>query len=1311
MKQRIILLISLLGIMPMLFSQGFSYLNVSNGLSSNQVFQVKKDSAGFIWFVTYNGINRFDGSAVKEYKLQEGNFVYENYPSYTQMVVDEQGVVSTATQDGKVFKYNKWMDRFELLLDVRKQLNSFHLLIRSFYYDREGRIWIFSSAGAHIFDKKTDEIKEFSILPVQDPTCVVQNNNGSYVVGSKDCLFIVDTRRNGDFYIQQQITVGDHIGTIQSLRCCQHKIYVATSEKGVFVYDTKRQTVRSLFPAIPYISVRSLNVVDDDRIVIGSDGAGLYIIDRETDLLLTHYDADKNMGDGLTSNEIYDVLVDENNCLWVTTFANGVNIIDPLLMQISVYRHVLNEPNSLINNQVHAVFEDSDGDLWIGTNNGVSCYEARSQRWKHYLTDRKRKIVIISFCQDSRGNIWAGSYGIGVYRINKKSGQMDHFMKDEAKPAASINTNYVYSLYAQGETVWIGGLWGGTTCYNMADNSYRIFDFEILGEVASLDENRLLFGTSIGFCIFDLRSLQCKSYSRFGEKLPTSTVRKFYVAGNNEVWLGTEGNGLVLFNPQTDEFQKFTIEDGLSSNNILSMEGDDLGLIWITTERTLLCFDMTNRKFTDISKLIGLHNTSFVPYASTKRKNNRLAFGTVDGVIEFPAQNFDDTELKTRLIFTDFKLFYNSVGINQHNSPLKKAINETAAIVLRHNQNSFSFDFASINYRSQQQITYACKLEGFDTEWHEILNTKTVAYTNISPGSYLFRLRALNANTKQILDERMMDISVKSPFWLSIWAMFVYIALLLVVLWFVFLYFKNAMEKQRSKEKIRFFTSIAHDIRTPITLIKAPLNDLSDKENLSANGKTALDIAIRNADKIFQMVSQLLDVQKADMSSLRLIISKNELKKYLQEKVVQFRVEAERKNISLIPKIHFEKLNVWFDREKMDKIVNNLLANAIKYTPQGGSIYLEASENEKKWLLTIKDTGIGIPISEQKYIFTRFFRARNAINSKEIGSGIGLLLTKELVSLHEGTISFSSRENIGTEFRLTFHKGKQYFLKKELLKGYIIEEKDEDTIETSHSSSLQTSDEHLNNPKILLVEDNDDMRAYLRAKLSESYQIFEATDGQDALEKTPEINPDLIVSDNFMPNLNGDEMCFKLKNSMGTSHIPVILLTALADKKNIIKGLDCGADDYITKPFDIVILQARIRNMLQNSEKRKQILSLPNEAPEEVQYVNPLDKKFMDKITSIIEEHLDHSEFSINDLCLAMYMSRSTLFNKLKALTGQGPNDFIRIYRLNRAKELLLTKQYNVFETSIMTGFTDTKYFSTAFKKQFGISPSKIGKN
>lgn len=603
-------------------------------------------------------------------------------------------------------------------------------------------------------------------------------------------------------------------------------------------------------------------------------------------------------------------------------------------------------------------------------------------------------------------------------------------------------------------------------------------------------------------------------------------------------------------------------------------------------------------------------------------------------------------------------------------------------------------------------------LEGFDESWFTIDEGNTISYTNISPGNYTFRLKAINRDTKELIDERSIDINIKPPFWKSGWAYLIYFILFLAVLKLVLQYIKSMMEKRYSKEKIQFFTNMAHDIRTPVTLIKAPLNDLLENENLSEKGITALDIAARNAEKLSLLVTQLMDFQKADMASLRLIVSKHELKNYILEKKVLYKVEAERKNINLTAEISFDSLHVWFDREKMDKIINNLLSNAIKYTNSEGSIRIKVSQDEKNWHLSITDTGIGIPVSEQKYLFKRFFRAHNAINSKETGSGIGLLLTKELVKLHEGTIDFSSKENVGTEFKLTFKKGKDFFQEKETLKAYMIEENEDiaaTDIAPDNEKEPEVNDERIK-AKILIVEDNDDMRLYLKNNLSEQYTIAEASDGQEALENIEIINPDLVISDNLMPRMNGIDFCMKLKNSMETSHIPVILLTALSDKEDVLKGLDCGADDYIIKPFDITILKAKIRNILQNRETLKKLFAVSEGAEATLEYTNPLDKEFIEKAVRLIEENLDEPSFSTNELSAGMSMSRSSFFNKLKALTGQGPNDFIRTIRLNKAKELLLTKQYNVFETSIMTGFSDAKYFSTAFKKQFGISPSKIGK-
>jgi len=1309
MKFRFLYLFLLLGVIPLfVHAQGFKYLNINNGLSSNQVFQVEKDGMGFMWFITNMSIDRFDGSQIKHYRLREDNVEYERYPSFTQMLLNNNGEILIALQGGKIFKYNKHLDDFELVFDIKKKIDYDDLLLLYAYVDTNNRFWFLTNHGVFLFNSVKDDFKSLFIFDNEIPTRIVEDDDGFFYMGTNKCLYKLAETTPGNFALSQRIVFGHQYGKVTCLLHQYNKIYIGTESKGLYVVRQDFREAKSLFPAIPHVVIRSVNYVPNDKIIVGTDGSGLYLLDFHADELISYFDSDRNAGNELTSNSIYDIAVDEDQRLWITTYANGVNMIDPLLANIQLYSHIHNEPNSLINNQVNVVLEDADGNLWIGTNNGVSCLQKSNHQWKHYLNDRKRKAVIISLCEDSQGHIWAGSYGSGAFRIEKEHGRVTNFQKDDEKPQHSINTNYIYALYADDESVWIGGLWGGLARYNVKNDTYKIYDIEVLGEIKPLNENTLLLGTPVGFCMLDKASGRYQQYTNFGEDQKKNVVRSFYVVNENEIWLGSVGGGLLKFNTGTGDFQAYTTKDGLPSNYIYSMENDGNGNIWITTERSIACFNRQTKQVYHVGEYLGLGNYSFVTQASAKRHNNNLVFGTTAGALELPLNKLTNVDVKTaKLILTDFRLFYNVVDVNGKNSPLRKAINETQTLSLTHKQNSFSFDFSAINYRSQKQIIYSYILEGFDQAWYTMPeNNHTVSYTNISPGDYVFKLRALNKDTKALIDERRIAIHISPPFWKSGWAFVLYITLFAIVLRFVIQYVKNTIEKQYTKEKIEFFVNMAHDIRTPVSLIKAPLNDLSEKEELTDHGKTALDIAIRNTDKLTFMITQLLDFQKADISSLHLTISKHELKAYMLEKKLLYEVEAERKRIRFTMEMDFDRLYVWFDGEKMDKIINNLLTNAIKYTPTDGSVTIKITHTENHWCLYIIDTGIGIPFSEQKHLFSRFFRAKNAINSKETGSGIGLLLTRKLVRLHGGTISFTSQENMGTTFELTFKKGAESFLKKESSdwhKTRANKHKEEELVQPPIRETI----EQKKAVKILLAEDNDDMRWYLKSNLSIPYQIVEASDGQEALDLIQEDHPDLIIADYLMPRLNGDELCAKLKRSVETCHIPIIMLTALNDKKYVLKGFEFGADDYITKPFDIAILKAKIKNILQSRENLKQALRSSNNKVNS-EYINPLDKEFIEKAIQLIEENLEDPTFSMNDFCFGMGMSRSSLYNKLKALTDQGPNDFIKTIRLNKAKELLLTKQYNVFETSIMTGFSDPKYFSTIFKKHFGVSPSKI---
>jgi DNA-binding response OmpR family regulator len=518
-----------------------------------------------------------------------------------------------------------------------------------------------------------------------------------------------------------------------------------------------------------------------------------------------------------------------------------------------------------------------------------------------------------------------------------------------------------------------------------------------------------------------------------------------------------------------------------------------------------------------------------------------------------------------------------------------------------------------------------------------------------------------------------------------------YLFIAVILLFLIIQYARHRIVAHDSKAKIRFFINIAHDIRTPVSLIKAPLSEIETQENLSENGKRLLSVALKNADKLSVLVSQLLDIQKVDAHADKLVLTKQDIYSYMQERTVLFHIAALHKGLDLRLEISPDFPEIWFDKDKMDRIMDNLLSNAIKYTDRGNVSILVAYSGTL-WSITIKDSGVGIPAREQKYLFKQFYRAGNVIKSDEPGSGLGLLLTKKLVKLLGGHITFSSVENAGTSFILTFP----------------LKQDDASLLGKTPETSSSQEEVKLPAPRkavLLLVEDHDDMREYLTESLSQTYHVVCTADGTTAMKLTKEINPDIIIADVLIPGMRGDEICRLLKSSVETSHIPFILLSALSDKEHIIMGLEAGANDYIIKPFDFNVLNARIRNILQHRERLRETVLSSEPELEDNSYVNQLDKVFLDKAMQIVERELDNSEFSINEFCRNLAMSRTSVYNKLKALTNQAPNDFIRIIRLNKAKELLLSKKYTIAEVAYMVGFSDPKYFSVSFKKQFGFSP------
>ncbi len=1274
----------------------FRHLDVKDGLSGRQVFQIEKDTTGFIWIFTSMGIDRYDGTEFRHYKLNEKIESRDHILSSSVMTCDNHGRLWVSIKNGEIYSYDPTKDEFIRKINLSDYFSE-TVSLNYIFFDSDNRLWMCLSKGLFLSDPELNNIQEIAELSDINNTKIIQYKDVFYI-GTETHLFrLSENRHQKTFSAPEKISM--ETGLVESLHFNKNHLYVGTFSNGAFILDLESGNMTPLTGLIPRVPIRSITTAKENEIWFGTDGSGLYILNAENlrlkDILMANEDETSH----LSGNTISDILADENDCIWISTSTNGINIFDPQYDDIKWIKHELKNQNSLRSDHVNIIMEDSDGDLWYGTNNGVSLYRKKQMKWSHFLNDNtsdaKTPAVILALCEDNLKQIWVGGYGCGLFRIDKSKGIVQQAEKSDTASQKGITTDYIFSLYAENGSIWIGGIEGELTCYNIKDKTYTYFPETCVGDIKSGSENRLLLATCNGLGLLDKTTTSIQIISSFNELTLKYPIRCLLQASSGEIWMATDGQGLICYNPEKNVSGLYTSGDVIKSNVINGIVEDVLGRIWFTTEKELYVIESSGSEVICMNEFFGIEWGYFNPNACLSMKNSHLAFGTAKGVIEFSP--YFDMELKDSLpiLFTDFKLLYKSVKAGSADSPIEQAINEVQSLSLKYEQNSFSISFSAINFIHPHQTEYLYKLDNFDSEWRVAPSTRHAEYMNLSSGSYTFRLKAINKYTKNTIGERTILIHIDRPFWASGWAIACYIILFAVLIYLLVQYVRNRIAKHDAKERIRFFIDVAHDIRTPISLIKAPLSEMEAKEDLTGHGKELLNVAMKNADKLFTMVSQLLDLQKTDLVEEKLNIVQQDMNSYMHEKITSFRMAAVQKNIALHLTMQEHFPEIWFDKGKMDKIVDNLLSNAIKYTEKGMvAVYVNYSGDN--WSVKMEDTGIGIPANEQKYLFKEFYRAENAVNSNESGSGIGLVLVHRLVRLMQGNITFSSKEKEGSSFIVCFP-----------LKINNIQIKNSDKKTETLPNEKYENAEPAEKEILLLAEDNNEMREYLKTSLSADFNVVDVPDGEQMLELAKELNPAIIISDVLMPKLRGDEACRILKSSIETSHIPFILLSALSEKEHVILGLEAGANDYIIKPFDFNILKARILNILNNREiLRKKVLSAET-GLDELNYTNQLDKEFLDKAIKIIEEELANPDFSINEFCKTVGMSRTSVYNKIKTLTNQSPNDFIRIIRLNKAKELLKTKKYPVSEIAYMVGFSDPKYFSTSFKKQFGISPSK----
>lgn len=1316
--RRILLLICLFVILVTpAVAQLYQYLDTQNGLSSRRVLSIRKDKKGYMWFLTHEGIDRYNGKQYTHYSLTANGKLLNFFPNLNTLQTDTAGVVWEIGKTGHLFRYNSLQDKFELVCDFasKDKSNSGLPLTASFLDSKDNNILLCTKNKQYLFDIDTHELIQLESPIKEEITYIAKSTNNQYFLASSHKIYCAKLNHGRLETIKHPELDNFHIVNYIYFHPETQMLVIGTLLDGIYLYNIHSRQLIDVHNGLQDINVNSIiaSKENENEVLIATNGAGVYKLNLGTYELTNFLNADHNHSNKMNGNIINDIYIDDDQKLWMAVYPIGITVYSEKYPGYKWIQHSYDNPNSLIDNQVNYILEDSEGDIWYATNNGVCCYRPSTKQWTNLLSTYQHDTpnqnhVFISICESRPGIILVGGYMSGMYKIDKKNMTTQYFIPQTLNDDTIKPDKYIRCIYKDWDNlIWAGGYYN-LKSYDMDTKEMHCYkmDFPITYIITNKDAHNLWIGTINGLYQFNKVNQELKAVNLDSE---LGCINTIYQSKKNITFIGTHGSGIWIYNNYTEKVTNYHVNNSaLISNNIhciLSALEDDL---IISTEKGLTRFKTKEKIFSNWTKEQGLMSTSFNQAAGVHTRDKKFIFGCGDGAIELADTVTLPHQFKSKMVFDNFRLLYQKVMPGEKGSPLKEEIDDTRHIILNYDQNIFSLDVSSINYDNPSNIVYSWKLEGFYDEWTSLTNDNRIRYTNIGPGKYKLRVRAILMDDHHLLEERSLFITVTPPWWATFWAGILYLIIFILVGVIVLRYLWLRKDRNNSKEKIRFFINTAHDIRAPLTLIKAPLGEILKNENLSEQGRININLAIQNTDNLSELASNLINFEKEELYTSTVYVFRYELNNYIKNYLEQFNLYARKRQINIIFETNFESQEVWLDRNKMDSIIRNLMTNALKYTCQGGNVTVQTQKNKSHWFITITDTGIGIPANEQKKMFKSLFRGNNAINLQITGSGIGMLLTYKLIKSHAGKISMSSIENVGTTFKLAFPiKSRKYnyriFKKADVIDPLpVIEGNPEELVKEIKNKPVKT-----HAASILIVEDNMELRTFLLHTLSEDYHVSDVGNGQEALDFIKERQPDLILSDVMMPIMNGNKMCNILKSNIETSHIPIILLTALNDKESIIKGLQTKADKYIVKPFDMEVLKANITNVLANREIMKKRFSQFKFNADEVSDdpTVSLEQEFLLKATDIIKSSIN-KEMNVENLCDAMNMSRSSLYNKIKALTNDSPSDFIRKVRMNEASILLKSKRYTVSEVSDMMGFSDPKYFTDTFKKYYGVPPS-----
>ena len=1321
----------------------FSHLTTRNGLSHNTVMDLAQDQRGFLWVATADGLNRYDGEQFQTYRrsARDTNSLSNNFIHC--LFDDRQQRLWVGTNSGGLNRMDASGVRFIHYNRTTDGQDISGAIVTDIVQDRAGFIWASTNGqGLLRIEPERGQVTQFTMANSALPSNVIHqlcaDRSGNLWLGNQAAL-LTRMRLSDRSFTVVTLPAPNHNAPrdIMTIQCdSRGRVWVGTKGNGLYRSQAGQAAFQSVFYRTGVVegtnNARSLYEGTGGRYWLGTDD-GVVVASDSSFSHIQHLRHNPALPTTLSTHATVCVQGDRQGNIWVGTWEGGLNVAFSKPDPFNLYTYQPGLPG-LLTQAVAAVAVDSAGNAWAGSTQGLTYVDRKNETYRHFRHQPGNPNTlpgndVTNLYLLSETAMLVTVWNQGTVLVNPESGRVQQRLmalgKNPIYPVLPIRGRRVRLVDNSGRSWWIDRQTGQLSPASDLPGVHS----SIRALVGAADGT--LLGAVYGYGLLIWPRLDSLPQVHSSERRPgflyDNILTSLLEDRRGQYWIGTM-NGLHRYDRRTGRFSLLTTENGLPNDAIMSLSQDREGYLWVATNDGLCQLTEAGRVLRTYRREDGLAGNDFSEQVVAQQSDGTLFWGGKHGLTVLRPHRLDGQLLPVPVYLSQLKLFNRPVLPGAAGSPLTHSLADTRSLTLRFDQSVITFDFAAVLFRAHRNVRYAYRLDGFEDTWNYVGAQHSATYTNQSPGTYRFLVKASLTDDFTNAPETTLELTILPPWYRTSWAYAAYtlliVALLLGMRRLIQIRegYKTELraehleaEKARELDRLRsgFFTNISHEFRTPLTLILTPLEHfLTDRSPDSR--RPQLQTMYQNANRLLRLINQLLDLSKLESDSLRPDISRQDIMEFVRRVAGSFSAQASKQGITLRVDTEPNTGAAWFDPDLVEKVLYNLLANALKFTSSGGSIVvrcrLQDADGPAVLLLEVEDTGLGIANEHTTHIFERFYQVNGQHRAKKAGTGIGLALTRELIELHNGQISVESQPGVGTVFvvRLPVHASAfpvSWF--SNALPDATLSElttwSEKDTPLSATVLSPVTAD----HPLILIVEDHDDLRQYLAGSFSQRYRVLTATNGREALQRAQNEIPDLVLSDWLMPDMDGVQLCEALKTDERTSHVPVLLLTSRSSTESKVEGLNAGADDYVTKPFNLEVLFSRIGNLIHNRRqlhtKYSRVLTVEptSNLPESA------EEKFLRKLTTLIDEHIADPDLAVVRLERELGMSNTQLYRKLKALTGKGGNELIRSVRLQRASQLLQSGGYQVAEVAYAVGFSDPNYFIRAFKKEFGQAPGE----